>query len=153
MEVMKLLEELEDVLEASKGFGNNAFVNRSELLDIIRDIRLKLPDEIKQAQWIKDEKQRILTEARTDSQSLIEEAEEKVKDLVAQDKITLEAEENAKHIINEANEQATEIMLSAYEYSDEIFKNLNEKLTNISKTVQKNRNDLKTLSEKIDKSK
>ena len=55
MEIFALLETLEDILEKSKAvpFTNKSIVNKNELLDIIKEVRLKLPDELKQAKWIK----------------------------------------------------------------------------------------------------
>ena len=66
MEIFTLLETLEDILEKSKKvpFTNKAVVDKDEIVEIIQEIRLKLPDELKQAKWIKEERQRILLEAQ-----------------------------------------------------------------------------------------
>lgn len=66
MEIFTLLETLEDILERSKSvpFTEKTIVDKEEVLEIIKDIRLKLPDELKQAKWIKEERARILDEAR-----------------------------------------------------------------------------------------
>ena len=39
-------------------------IDKEEVLEIIKEIRIKLPDEIKQAAWIKEERQRILAQAQ-----------------------------------------------------------------------------------------
>ena len=51
MEIFTLLETLEDLLEKSKTvpFTDKSIVSKNEILDIIKEIRLKLPDELKQA--------------------------------------------------------------------------------------------------------
>ena len=66
MEIFTYLETLEDIIEKSKSvpFTEKAIVDREEVLEIIKDIRLKLPDELKQAKWIKEERARILEEAQ-----------------------------------------------------------------------------------------
>ena len=66
MEIFTLLETLEDILERSKSipFSGKGIVDKEELLEIIKEIRLKLPDELKQAKWIKEERQRIIEEAQ-----------------------------------------------------------------------------------------
>ena len=58
MEIFTLLETLEDILEKSKKvpFTNKAVVDKDEIVEIIQEIRLKLPDELKQAKWIKEER-------------------------------------------------------------------------------------------------
>ena len=57
MEIFTLLETLEDILENSKGlpFTNKTMVDKEELLEIIKEIRIKLPDELKQAKWVKED--------------------------------------------------------------------------------------------------
>ncbi|NLM06324.1 MAG: ATPase [Tissierellia bacterium] len=151
MEVMRLIDELEDVIEDARGMGKSVFINKSELLEIITEIRLKLPDEIKQAQWIKDEKQRILQEARKDAEGLMKEAEFKAEDLVKEDLITREAQAKATEIIETAQDRAAEIMLGAYEYADNIFLAFGEKFASVGNLVEKNRMDLKKIAEKIQK--
>ena len=66
MEIFTLLEALEDIMEKSKGipFTEKAIVEKDEILEIIKEIRLKLPDELKQAKWVKEERARILDEAK-----------------------------------------------------------------------------------------
>ena len=57
MEIFTLLETLEDLLEKSKQvpFSEKTIIDKNEFLDIIKEIRLKLPDELKEAKWIKEE--------------------------------------------------------------------------------------------------
>lgn len=66
MEIFTLLETLEEELEKSKTipFSGKGIVDKEAFLDIIKEIRIKLPDELKQAKWVKEERARILAEAR-----------------------------------------------------------------------------------------
>ena len=77
MEIFTLLETLEDIMEKSRNvpFSSKCIVDKEEFLEIIKEIRLKLPDEIKQAKWIKEERQRILVEAQNEANDIIKEAE------------------------------------------------------------------------------
>ena len=62
MEIFTLLETLEDILERSKTvpFTHKGIVEKTELLDIIKEVRLKLPDELKQAKWVKKKEKEFL---------------------------------------------------------------------------------------------
>ena len=73
MEIFTLLETLEDLLERSRGvpFSSKVIVDKEEMLDLIKEIRLKLPDELKQAKWVKEERQRILVEAQKEQMALL----------------------------------------------------------------------------------
>ena len=64
MEIFTLLETIEDMLENSKEipFTHKAMLDKEELLEIIKEIRLKLPEELKQAKVIKSSVQLILLE-------------------------------------------------------------------------------------------
>ncbi len=153
MEVLRLLEEMEDILEASSGIGKRIFVNKGELLEIIKEIRIKLPDEIKTAQWIKDEKQRILTEAKNDAHGLMEDAEARVKELVEKDQITREAETRAEVILEEAQEAAEDILYQTYEYTDEMLSSVEKKLQQMNEILSDNRAELKSMLDQFDQEK
>ena len=73
MEVLKLIDEIEDIVEAgtSLPFSGKVMVDKFEILEILKEIRIKLPDEIKKATWIKKERQRILEEAQKDEDTLL----------------------------------------------------------------------------------
>ena len=59
MEIFTLLETLEEIIENSKKvpFTNKGIVDKEEILDIIKEIRIKLPEELKQAKWVKKKEQ------------------------------------------------------------------------------------------------
>lgn len=151
MEVLRLLEEMEDILEASSGIGKRIFVNKAELLEIIKEVRIKLPDEIKTAQWIKDEKQRILTEAKNDAHGLMEDAEARVKELVEKDQITREAEARAEAILQEAQDAAEDILYQTYEYTDEMLSSVEAKLQQMNEVLADNRSELKAMIDDFDR--
>ena len=54
MEGMEMLDQLEDIIEGSKTVPivGKAMIDKDELLDIIQELRLKMPDDLKQAKWI-----------------------------------------------------------------------------------------------------
>ena len=56
MEIFTLLETMEDIIEKSKSvpFTDKGVVDKEELLELIREIRLKLPEDLKQAKWVKE---------------------------------------------------------------------------------------------------
>lgn len=83
MDVLLLLDALENIVEKAGGIPLSAkiVVNKDELIDIIKDIRIKLPDEIKQAQWIREERQKILSDAKREAEGISKEYEEKLSEI------------------------------------------------------------------------
>ena len=130
MDVLKLIDEIEDILEngSSLPFSNKVMVDVDEIYDILGEIRVKLPDEVKQAAWIKEERQRILAEAQKDADTLLSEAELRLQELIDEDEITQKAKELAEEMITKAQNNAKDIRLRALEYADNILLETQEKL-------------------------
>ena len=57
---------------------DEGIIDKEELLDLIKEIRLKLPDELKQAKWVKEERQKILVDAQKEASQIIKEAENRI---------------------------------------------------------------------------
>ena len=66
MEILVLIDVLEDIIERGipLPFSGRSIVKTKELINMVQEIRLKLPDDLKQAKWIKEERNRILAEAQ-----------------------------------------------------------------------------------------
>ena len=113
MEIFTLLETIEELLENSKGlpFSNKCMVDKDEILDIVREIRLKLPDELKQAKWVKEERTRIIEEAKKEGEDIVKEAENRIIAMIDEHEITRKAYDEKQRIIEGANEMAREMKL------------------------------------------
>ena len=145
MELFTLLETLEDIMEKSKSvpFSKKCFVNKEEILDIIKEIRLKLPDEIKQAKWVKEERQRILVEAQNEANDIIKEAENRIISMIDEHEITKKAYEKKVEIIETANEMSREIKSGTEEYADGVLAGIEVALEDALKVIKNNRKELK----------
>lgn len=148
MSVLRLLEELEDIIESSSSipFAQKVLVDKGEILEFIKEIRIRLPDEIKQAQWIKEERQRILAEAQQEADTVLEEANRHILEMVDQDEITKLANEQAQEIIGQAQENAKEMRLGAKDYVDGILESLELDLLDLINTVKENREEIKGIN-------
>lgn len=144
MDVLKLLDEIEDIIEGSSTipFAGKALVDKGDVLDIIKEIRIKLPDEIKQAEWIKEERQRILAEAQNEADTMVEEVKIHIEEMVEQHEITKQAYERAEEITSKAQSNAKEMRIGAKEYADGLLKEVEMNLRGVVETLQKNRQEL-----------
>jgi len=145
MEILSILETLEDVVEKSVSLPltGKSLVDKEELLELIREIRLKLPDDIKQAKWVKEERQRILFEAQKEANNIIKEAESKISTLVDEHEITRKAYEQANEIISNAQKNAREIRLGAREYASSVLDRVEQILKDTLDVIQANKQELK----------
>lgn len=159
MEIFTLLETLEDILEKGKTvpFTEKCIVEKNELLDIIKEIRLNFPDELKQARWIREERERIIAEAQKDAEDIVKEAENRIISMIDEHEITKKAYEKKNEIIAEANDMYREYSKDAVNYADGILSNIEDNmlklgetlssveasLQNALETIQSNRKELK----------
>ena len=145
MEIFTLLETLEDIMEKSRNvpFSNKCIVDKEEILDIIKEIRLKLPEEIKQAKWVKEERQRILVEAQKEADGIIKEAENRIISMIDEHEITRKANEKKVEIIETANEMSREIKTGTEEYADGVLAGIEVALEDALKVIKNNRKELK----------
>ncbi|MFA5527139.1 MAG: ATPase [Peptostreptococcales bacterium] len=166
MKVLHLLDELEDIIENSSGLPltGKILVDGSEILEIIKEIRIELPDEIEQAQWIKEERQRILAEAKKESELLMKNAKTNIESMVENDDLSIKARLRAEEILSAAEKNAEEMKNNALEYVDQILGDLQNKMDklnatyidemfgglqrnfdNITNTINENRNEIKNM--------
>ena len=148
MQIMYLLEQLEDAIESATAmpFSSRVLVDGEELLSLIQDIRVNLPDEIKQAQWVKEERNKILIEAQKEAETITQEAENYIRQMVDENEITKSAHQQAESIIQKSQENAKEIRLGTNEYADSILLKLQNQLEELHKTIDENRKELKGIN-------
>nr|WP_300090926.1 ATPase [Sedimentibacter sp.] len=147
MDILNLLERIEDIIEEASKFplSNKVMIDKDEILEVINEIRLKLPDEINRASWVAKERQRILNEAQTEADELIEKVQDQQRYLIEDNEITKQAQKYANQIIQEAERKANEMKFGAYSYSDEILSKLQEKIGEINSIIEQNREVLKNM--------
>lgn len=150
MEVLSLLEELEEIIENARGvFGSKVSVDRGKIQELITDIRIGLPDDLKQAEWISNERQRIIFDAQEEADKIISDAKLEAEKIVESDSITQMAYKKAEGIVEDAEEDARELRNGAIHYSQEILKKIARDMNHISEKVMANHSELgKMIAEK-----
>ncbi|MBO4862440.1 MAG: ATPase [Firmicutes bacterium] len=152
MKVLELLDELDEIIELASTVPvvKKVMVDPNEITEIVKEIRVELPDEIQQAQWIKNERTRILDDAKAEYDKIIAEAQEKAAKLVEQDEITLRAKSRADEIMRVARENSQVMKMSILDYTDGMLYNLQEKVDQMYATYFTDMyDDLQNTFEKI----
>ena len=152
MKVLELLDELDEIIELASTVPvvKKVMVDPNEITEIVKEIRVELPDEIQQAQWIKNERTRILDDAKAEYDKIIAEAQEKAAQLVEQDEITLRAKARADEIMRVARENSQVMKMSILDYTDGMLYNLQEKVDQMYATYFTDMyDDLQNTFEKI----
>jgi vacuolar-type H+-ATPase subunit H len=147
MEISELLDRLEKMVNEgiTVPFSDKTVVDREKVLGIIDSIRDILPEEIKQANWIKEERNRILIEAQKEADLMIKETEELIKSMVEESEVTRRAYMQGEEIIQNAKKNAREIRVGTKEYADNLLAELGKQLKEYIELIEKNREEIKNL--------
>ena len=145
MDILELISELEEKIDSSLEIPliKKAFVNKEELMNLVGDISLQLPDEVRMAKSIAEDRTRILADAQKQADLIIKNAEQKIISMVDEHEITKRANEQANEIIAKAQKNARDIRLGTLEYSDNLLSQLDNTLKAMGESVNKSRADLR----------
>lgn len=122
MEVIEeLINNLEEVVEkASKvPLTNKVMIDPDEIYEIIEELRLKFPTELRQSRMILEERTKILMEAQKEAEDLRKENDRLMSKMVEEHEITKQAKMVAEEIQEEAIKNSKEMRFGAFEYADE----------------------------------
>ena len=147
--IEQIIEEIEEFVESCKYqplSTTKIVVNKEELEELLRELRLKTPDEIKRYQKIISNKDAILADAQAKADSLIAEAQAKTKEMVSQHEVMQQAYAQANETIANATMDANNIRLSAISYTDDMMANMEQILaTAINESGEKYKNYLTSI--------
>lgn len=164
LEIMELFQELEELVEHApvKGLARKSIsIEKEQILGILSDIKALLPEEVNQAIWINKERQRIITEAKSEAEKIIDQAnqeaqlkvqqgelfEENLKqqfeDIVESNEVVVRAKERAEEIINRAETYAVEIREGSIEYAEDVISAVEQSLIDTLETVRNNKSELR----------
>ncbi len=145
MDILELISELEEKIDGSLEIPliKKAFVNKEELMNLVGDISLQLPDEVRMAKSIAEDRTRILADAQKQADLIIKNAEQKIISMVDEHEITKRANEQANEIIAKAQKNARDIRIGTLEYSDNLLSQLDNTLKAMGESVNKSRSDLR----------
>lgn len=139
-QIMNLIEEKIDSCRTIPFWGRG-IIDKEEILDLIQEMKNKFPEEMKQAKWVKEERQRIISDAQKEASAMIKATEEKIAAMVNEHDITQQAYSKANQIIDSAQQNSREIRLGANQYADDVLRALEEELVKTADAIRANRNN------------
>ena len=144
MEILEVLDALEEKVEQAFNIPilNKSLIDKEVLLEEIEDIRLKLPEDLKQAKWVKEERKRIISEAQAEADGIIKAAEEKGKEMINEHEITKKAYDQANEIIASAQKNARDMRVSARQYADSLLEDVQGRMGQVTEILSKAREDI-----------
>lgn len=128
--IIELLEYLEELIETAPKvpITGKSVVDKKEFLEVIDQVINYLPDQIRKAQWVMNEKDRILEDAQKQYDTTKSEIMEMMKQNVENHDLVKEAKIRANEIIALAQRDAKAIRIGSREYSTEILSQLDREI-------------------------
>ena len=151
MNVEELLDLLDETLEESTNLpftGGKRMVDVDKVRDIIDDIRLNLPSEIKQAKAIVNDRAEIVAGARRESEGIIKKAEDRARILVDQQEIVRQAQQKAAELLSAAQQQSREMRTTITDYCENMLRQTEESLAHSAAEVKNVRSALRQKAKK-----
>lgn len=137
IDILYLVDRLEALVERGRRLPltSTVMVDAKALLHIIDQMRISIPEEIKQAKRAQEEREEIIAQAREEANRIIAKAREDAARLVADHELRRQAQEQADRILDEAQRQAQSIRQGADDYAVGVLAHLREELIALQRTV------------------
>ena len=138
IDILYLVERLETVINAGQRvpFTNKIMVDERECLDIVDQMRIVVPEEIKQARRLSQDRDRIVGQAQEEAERIIARAHEQADRLMDEQGLLDRAQEREREIVEEAETHARDIREGAEQYALQILEALNRQLGGVLREVQ-----------------
>jgi len=137
MDILQLIDRLEELFNESKNIPltRNVMVDEDRMLDIIDQMRITIPEEVKKAQQLLGQRDRVLAQAQEEANRTIELARQKSDELVTKDTVAQDARRRADQIIAQSRVEAENIRADADDYAMNSLLQLEAELERITNQV------------------
>jgi F0F1-type ATP synthase membrane subunit b/b' len=144
MDILHLVDRLEELFNESRAipFTQSVIVDEERMLDIIDQMRVSIPEEIKKAQQLTAQRDRIMAQAQEESNRVIALAREKAEQIVERDAIVQSANARAEQIIEQARIESENTKRDADDY---VLNSLNQIEAEMERYLTQIRNGIRTL--------
>lgn len=146
MDILHLIDRLEELFNESRAipFTHNVIVDEDRMLDLIDQMRVAIPDEVKKAQQVTSQRDRILAQAQEEANRTLALAREKGDQMVERDAIVQSAQARAEQAVAHIRAEAEQSRQDADQYVVDTLTGLELELERIINQV---RNGIRALQD------
>ncbi len=120
-EVERLIQGLINVIDAARPvpLSSSSMINKDEVISVLNDISLRLPDEIRAARWLLKQREDFLARTQREGDELIDLARARAGQMVQKSEVVKAAEIRARRIVEDAQSEARRLQLETEDYCDQ----------------------------------
>jgi len=143
-----LLEQLEEILDRGTKvpLTGKVMVDEDSVLEILDGIRSVLPEEIRQANLILADRDRLLEDARSEGQRIVDRAQKQAEQMLQENEVVSQSRVYAEEIVRKAQQYSREVKLGALKYSDDLLNDIEAKIEESFKAIKESREELNSLA-------
>ena len=116
MSIEEILDDMDELLDKAGSVpfaSHKSIIEGERLRELINDIRLNLPQEIKHAKMVAFDRDRIIKEAEAKAEQIVRQAEDRAKIIVSEESIVREAKNRAVEAVTKAKADCDELRAQA----------------------------------------
>jgi hypothetical protein len=146
VDILYLLDQLEEVLGGGSRLPltSRTLVDEQEILDILDQIRVSIPDELKAARRLTQDRDQVLADANAEAARVLADADAQVAERVAEHNVARIAAHRAADIEERALQQAEDVRREADAYAYKVLQKLREQIGQVAQTVDRGLAELET---------
>ncbi len=137
MDILQLIDRLEELFNDAKAvpFTHNVVVDEDKMLELIDQMRIAIPEEVKKAQQLVAQRDRVMAQAQEEANRTLAIARDKADQLAQKDMITQEAQRRADQILAQARAEAEDVRADADNYVLDTLMQLQDQIAKASNQV------------------
>ncbi len=137
MDILQLIDRLEELFNDAKAvpFTHNVVVDEDRMLELIDQMRIAIPEEVKKAQQVVAQRDRVMAQAQEEANRTLQIARDKADQMIQKDMIAQDAQRRADQIVSQARAEAEAIRADADNYVLETLMQLQDQIAKVSNQV------------------
>jgi F0F1-type ATP synthase membrane subunit b/b' len=137
MDILQLIDRLEELFNDAKAvpFTHNVIVDEDRMLELIDQMRISIPEEVKKAQQVVAQRDRVMAQAQEEANRTLDIARQKADQSIQKDSIVQEAQRRAEQILAQARADAEATRIDADNYVVDNLMQLQDQLARLTNQV------------------
>ena len=145
-ELLDMLFEMIDEAKNAPLSSDKCVIERDRALDLIDDIRSQFPMELAEAKKMMARRAELESESKRRAESIVKAAEERARQIMSEESITLQAKQRANEMVQQAEERSRELKRSANEYCEDALRRTEEAVAEAYDEIKKSRARFRALA-------
>ncbi|MGI5962607.1 MAG: hypothetical protein ACOX7N_02690 [Lawsonibacter sp.] len=138
-ELLDMLFEMIDEAKNAPLSSDKCVIERDRALDLIDDIRSQFPMELAEARKMMANRAEMIASSKREADSIRKAAEDKARQMLSEDVITLQAKQRANEMVQQAEERSRDLKRSANEYCEDALRRTEEAIAEAYDEIKKSR--------------